>query len=116
MRVYGRVYDKNGKPTWVVSQTDSAGNNDLVNVTALCQVLLLSTGESPFFAQAGIPAAQAVIQQVFPDYYVTLIQQSYAQFFASLLISRQNSPTPTYQVNVTTHQGVKINASIAIPT
>jgi hypothetical protein len=116
MRVYGRTTDANGNKTWVVVQTDANGNNDLVYVTALCQALQLNLGESPFFATSGIPAQQSVIQQVAPDYYVTLTQQAFAPFFASLVISRQSSPTPTYQVAITTNLGVKINASIPIPT
>lgn len=118
MRVYGRVIDPaTGKKKWVVVQTDANGSNDLVYVTALCQVLKLNLGESPFFANAGIPAQESVIQQIFPDYYLSLIQQAYAPYFASLLITRQtaNFP-PTYTVQVMTHQGVKLNRSVQIPT
>lgn len=116
MRTYGRVTDVNGNRTWVEVQTDANGNNDLVYITALCQVLQLGLGESPFYATAGIPAQESIIQQVFPDFYVTLTQQSFASFFASLIISRKSSaPPPTYQVTVVTHQGVKINASVKIP-
>lgn len=116
MRVYGRIPDGNGGQRWVVVQTDANGNNDLCYVTALCQCLLLGLSESPFFANSGIPAAQSIIQQVFPDYYVTLTQQAFAPFFASLVISRTSSTTPTYQVSITTHQGVKINTSVPVPT
>jgi hypothetical protein len=118
VRVYGRINqnaDGTGG-TWVVVETDANGNNDLVYVTALIQVLKLTTGESPFFAQAGIPAQQSVIQQVFPDYYVSLIQQAYAPFFASLQITRaSNAFPPTYTVTIVTNQGVKINASVLVP-
>lgn len=119
MRLYGRI---NQNPdgtggTWVVVTTDTNGQNDLVYVTALIQVLKLSLGESPFYASAGIPSAQSVIQQVFPDYYVSLIQRAYAPYFASLQISRRsNDFPPTYSVSITTNAGVKINASVPIPT
>ena len=117
MRTYGRIYDANGKPTWVVVQTDANGNNDMVWLTTLIQVLKLNLNESPFYAQYGIPAQQSVMQQVSPDYYVALTQQAFAPYFASLIITKQNSTvTPTYQVTVKTHQGVTINASVPIPT
>ncbi|MHB8817314.1 MAG: hypothetical protein ACYDAE_29180, partial [Steroidobacteraceae bacterium] len=85
----------------------------------LCQVLKLSLNESPFYADWGIPAHDSVVQQVFPDYYVSLIQQRFAPSFASLIISRNGvdpDGNPLYQVNVTTHQGVKLNASVPVPT
>jgi hypothetical protein len=115
MRVYGRIPNGSGGLTWVVVSTASDGTNDLVYVTALCQCLLLNLYESPFYAQNGIPANQSVIQQVYPDYYVALTQQAFSPYFAALQISRQASITPTYQVSVTTHQGVQINANIAVP-
>jgi hypothetical protein len=114
VRTYGRIPDGQGGLQWVEVTTDSNGNNDLVWLTTLCQVLLLNLGESPFYAQYGIPAQQSVLQQVFPDYYVALTQQLFAPYFASLLISRTNTNPPTYRVNVTTHQGVKLNASVPI--
>lgn len=89
----------------------------MVWLTTLVQTLLLNLGESPFYAQYGIPAQQSVMQQVFPDYYVALTQQAFAPYFASLLITKvSGTSAPTYQVNVTTHQGVKLNPSIPIPT
>jgi hypothetical protein len=116
MRVYGRIYDANGNPTWVVVQTDANGNNDLVYVTALCQCLLLNWQESPFYANNGIPAEQSVLQQVFPDYYVALTQKLFAPFFASLSVTKEPSSTPTYQIVAVTHAGVVITMSIKIPT
>jgi hypothetical protein len=116
VRTYGRAHTPNGTLTWQVVQTDpTTGLNDLVYVTTLCQVLLLNLGESPFSSQMGIPAQQSILQQIMPDYYVALTQQNFAPYFASLLISRTNTNPPTYQVNITTHQGLKINASVPIP-
>lgn len=100
----------------MVVATDANGNNDMVWVTTLIQTLKLNLGESPFYAAYGIPAQQSVMQQVFPDYYVALTQQAFAPYFASLVISKQdNTVTPTYQVNVQTHQGVVLNTSVPIP-
>ena len=114
MRVYGRVPNGSGGKTWVVVQTDSQGFNDYVYATALCQALLLNLNESPFYGNFGIPAHPSVISQVFPDYYVMLTQQNYARFFASLLITKQSNPTPTYNVAITTHQGVQLEAQVAV--
>jgi hypothetical protein len=116
IRVYGRIPNGSGGLSWVVIQTDANGNSDLVYVTALCQVLLLNLLESPFWGSSGIPAQQAVNQQIAPDYYVSLIQQQYSQYFASLQITKQVNPTPTYQVFIITHQGTVISASVPIAT
>lgn len=106
MRTYGRLYNEDGTYTWVQVSTDNNGYNDAVYETALIQVLQLSRGESPFYANYGIPAQQAVLQQLFPDAYVTQTQAQFAQFFASLIVGRvAGLATPTYTVNVTTQQG-----------
>jgi hypothetical protein len=116
VRTYGRI-TVNGVLKWATAVTDENGANDLVYVTALIQVLKLNLGESPFYSNIGIPGAQSVVQQVFPDYYAALTQQLFSPYFASILITRtSNNYPPTYNVAVTTYQGVKINASVPIPT
>jgi hypothetical protein len=110
MRTYGRVTNADGSLSWVEVQTDAQGANDLVMLTTLCQVCQLSLGESPFYASYGLPAKNSIVQQVAPDYYMALIQQQFAPFFASLSIARQAGTTPTYQVNVITHSGVVLSA------
>jgi hypothetical protein len=94
--------------------TDPNGFNDAVWLTTICQVLKLSLNESPFYANYGIPAKTAVMQQIFPDYYVFATQKQFSQYFSSLIISKEQSPTPTYQVNVTTNQGAKVSRSVPI--
>jgi hypothetical protein len=94
--------------------TDSNGFNDEVYLVTLVQCLKLNLGESPFYAQYGIPAHPSVVQQVFPDYYIANTQKQFAQYFASLTISKQSSPTPTYIVNVITNQGAKLTATIPV--
>jgi hypothetical protein len=103
-----------GYPYWQEVSTDPAtGSDDLVWIVTLCQSLLLNLGESPFYAQYGIPAEQSVIQQVWPDYYVARTQQLFAQYFASLIVSRVPGATkPTCKINVTTTQGTKINMQV----
>lgn len=116
LRTWGRAHNQDGTyGPWTAVMTDQDGANDLVYFTTLCQVLLLNLGESPFWANYGIPAHQSVITQVFPDYYVTYTQQQFAPYFASLIVSKRNTPDPEYNVNVTTHAGVKLNASVPIP-
>ncbi|OYV52004.1 MAG: hypothetical protein B7X10_00355 [Burkholderiales bacterium 21-58-4] len=96
-------------------QTDANGYNDAVYVTALIQCLKLNLNESPFWANWGIPAQQSVVQQVFPDFYVALIQQRYAQYFASLTVTKVTSAiNPTYNIRVVTNQGAIIEASIPV--
>lgn len=135
MRTWGRIYPRDvgsaaigsfvigvsaiglsdGEPYWQEVTTDAQGSNDEVYLTTLCQVLLLGLNESPFYGNFGIPAQQAVLSQLPPDYYVTATQQQFAQFFASLVISRRSSNPPTYDISVVTHQGVRLSASVAIP-
>lgn len=100
---------------WQVVTTDANGFDDPVWLTTLAQVLQLNLNESPFYANWGIPGYPAVVQQVFPDYYIAQTQQRFAGRFASLIVAKINTSQPTYQINVTTHQGVKLNASIPIP-
>ncbi|SAK53647.1 hypothetical protein AWB78_01346 [Caballeronia calidae] len=114
MRTWGRVWDEEGDATWVLVQTDANGYNDNVYLTALCQVLKLNLGESPFYANYGIPAQQTVITQVFPDFYVMQVQQQFASYFASLTIMRvQNVSSPTYNVTVVTHSGAILTRTVA---
>lgn len=115
MRVYGRTYDAYGNPTWVEVQTDSNGYNDYVYITALVQCLKLNINESPFWADWGIPGYISLIQQVFPDYYMALMQQRFAQHFASLVISKVNVPDPTYNLSIITHQGISMTIPVQVP-
>lgn len=119
MRTYGRTWSGGavgkGTPTWVEVDTDANGYNDSVWLTTLCQVILLNRGEAPFDANFGIPAQQSVIQQVFPDYYMSLTQQQFAPHFAALTLAKVHSPTPTYRINVTTQQGVTAQEYVPVP-
>lgn len=116
MRTYGRVYDVlTGVPTWVEVTTDAAGFDDRVWLTTLIQTLKLNLGESPFFANFGIPAHASVMQQIQPDYYIAYTQRQYAPRFASLIVAKTIDPMPTYRINATTHQGVQLITSEPIP-
>lgn len=114
MRVWGRITNSDGSQTWVKVVPDASGNADYLYITNLAHVLKLSLGESPFFANYGIPAQRSVIQQIFPDYYVNATQSQFSSRFATLTITKVSTPEPTYNVAITTHQGTKVQASIPL--
>lgn len=109
MRIWGRV-----GTVWVEVTTDANGYNDSVYVTNLAQCLLLNLGESPFFANYGIPAQPSVLTQIFPDYYTYQTQSQFTQFFVNLTVRKVMSPTPTYDITAVTHAGALIEASIPV--
>lgn len=115
MRTYGRVLDATSqKWQWVKIESDPVNGDDMIWLTTLIQCLKLSLAESPFYAAYGIPAQASVVQQIFPDFYVTLTQQQFAQHFASLQLSKVSSPTPTYNLNVLTNVGTRITSTIPV--
>ena len=95
-RVWGRL---NG--AWVMVTTDTNGYDDAVNVTWLAQVLKLNLGESPFWANWGIPQYQSVMTQIAPTYYVMQTQSFFAGKFSALAITQvQRAANPTYNANL----------------
>lgn len=114
MRTWGRISDEFGNKTWVEVTTDANGYNDAVYLTDLIQCLKLGLGESPMFADHGIPAQRSVMTQIFPDFYTYRTQQQFAQYFVSLTVKKVPSPTPTYNVTAITHSGAVIEESIAV--
>lgn len=120
MRTYGRIANEDGSKTWVVVQTDANGYNDNVWVTTLAQCLKLNLGESPFYANYGIPQYQTVVTQVFPDFYVAQTQTQFAPHFASLTIVRvQGSFPPVYKANIVCNNGAilspYVDSSVVAP-
>jgi len=100
---------------WVEVKTDATGQNDAVWLTTLAQVLQLGLNESPFFGDYGIPAQQSVVTQVLPDYYVTLTQQKFSQYFLALLVNRTEAfPKPTYQVNASANPGAQFLSPVPV--
>jgi hypothetical protein len=118
MRVWGRVTDEFGNTTWVEVSTSPTGDNSLVYLTWLAQVLKLNLRESPFYASWGIPAEQSVIQQIAPDFYVTLTQQRFTKYFTSLALSKyqatgQNgAPAPGYNIRVIFKSGASVSYGV----
>ncbi|EGM7354727.1 hypothetical protein IRY04_000960 [Salmonella enterica] len=115
MRTWGRVTDANGDKTWVAVETDANGDSSYVWLTTLIQTLKLGLGESPFYAQYGIPAQRSIVQQIYPDYYVNMTQQQFAGYFASLAISKvDGAENPTYTIDVVFRNGVSFQKNVAV--
>jgi hypothetical protein len=125
MRTYGRTRDVlTGNKTWWVITTDNNGFNDSVYLTTLAQVCKLNLGESPFFANYGIPAHPSVVMQIYPDFYMVRTQQQFAGYFASLIMtpapisqgaadSDDGRPVPAYNISVLTNYGSLIGVTTA---
>lgn len=116
MRTFGRILsdpmDPNSAKIWREVDTQADGNNDAVMITTLIQNLKLILGESPFYADRGIPAQQSVLQQVFPDFYVWVTQANFAKFFASLIVAKVPSFQPEYTINLVTNSGARLDVRI----
>jgi hypothetical protein len=109
MRIWGRQRTNSNLPgPWIAVETAPNGDNTYVYVTALSQCMLLNLNESPFYGNWGLPAKPSVAQQLFPTLYISLTQQRFAPFFASLTITARQTATPIYDVNLTTNQGVPV--------
>ena len=119
MKVWGRVFNTDGTAyVWTPIYTDSTGQNDDVYLTALCQIIQLVQGESPFYKSAGIPSMDAVHSQVAPDVAVSAIQRQYSRYFVNLSIVRSTQiinlhPTPVYGLTAITHDGSILTARVA---
>jgi hypothetical protein len=117
LRTYGRVYDAESNPIgWQVVTTDANGFDDYVWITTLIQCFLLFLGESPFYAQYGIPAKATIVSQTQPDFYISRLQQLFAPKFANLAIAKVQDNPPTYNVAITTHQGTKVTVTVYVPS
>lgn len=110
-----RIFGRNAASVWSEIDTDPNGFNDDVYLTALIQAIKLNPGESPFYANIGIPSQQSVIQQLLPDFYVAQIQQLYAGYFVSLVIGRISSSPPIYQASIIGHTGASFVVNIQVP-
>jgi hypothetical protein len=126
MRTFGRVYALNpdgtkvspqpaGYPQWVVVTTDANGFDDDVWLSTLCQTFLLNLGESPFYADRGLPAQPTIVMRVQPDFYVNRIQTLFAPKFANIIVAKESTNPPIYRVAVTKNNGAKVSLAIQIP-
>lgn len=122
MRTYGRIVPDPLFPNvkqWVEVDTDENGFDDMVWLTTVIQTIKLNLGESPFYSDYGIPAHASVMSQIAPDTYLSRIQQQYAPYFLSLIISKQPDaldergiPSPSYLVSAITKYGAFLSAQV----
>lgn len=113
MRTWGRIME-NGQKKWIKVEPDANGDASYFWLTNLIQTLKLNLGESPFYANVGIPAQQSIMTQIYPDYYVTQIQRQFAPYFASLIINRvENTQNPTYNLTIIFFNGTTFQQQIA---
>jgi hypothetical protein len=115
MRTWGRITDEHGNTKWVKVEADENGDFSYGWLTTLIQTLKLGLGESPFYAQYGIPAQQSIVTQIYPDYFVNITQQQFAGYFASLTIAKvQGAENPTYDIQAVFLNGVTYQKQIAV--
>ena len=83
-------------------------------LATLAQTLRLNQGESPFYANYGIPAQNSVYTQIPPDLAVNRTQTQYAPFFANLtVVKQQNTLNPTYNISAVFQNGTTISSMVA---
>lgn len=109
MRTYGKI---NGQ--WKLVETTPSGDSSEVWLTTLVQSLKLNLGESPFWANYGIPAQQTVMTQVYPDFYVAQTQAQFSSRFLSLTVAKIPGATPHYRITAVTPKGSLFNENIAV--
>jgi hypothetical protein len=104
-----RSYGKNESGQWVeITETS------YIWLATLAQTLRLNQGESPFYANYGIPAQNSVATQIPPDVAINRTQTQYAPHFASLTILKsQNAPNPTYNISAVFQNGTTIQTTVA---
>lgn len=104
-----RTYGKNSNGQWV-----EIDNTSYIWLATLAQTLRLNQGESPFYANYGIPANDSVMTQVAPNAAINRTQQQFAPYFASLAVYKD--PTlvePTYRISAVFQNGTTIQTSVA---
>ena len=83
-------------------------------LATLAQTLRLNQGESPFYANYGIPAQNSVNTQIPPDLAVNRTQTQYAPFFANLtVVKQQNTLNPIYNISAVFQNGTIISSMVA---
>jgi len=104
-----RTYGRDSTGTWV-----EIIDPNYVQLATLAQTLRLQQGESPFYANYGLPAIQSVQNQFAPDAAINRTQAQFSQYFASLSVSRASGTTnPTYNINAIFLNGTTIQSTLA---
>jgi hypothetical protein len=78
-------------------------------VTIVKHELQLRVGESPFFADAGIPAEDSIITQQEPDYFVNQVKARYQSKFNRFDISKISGNPLVYNIALTTKNNQTVN-------
>jgi hypothetical protein len=104
MRAYGIV---NGKFVKVTEEST-------VWATTFIHTLKLNLGESPFFANYGLPSQESVMTQIAPDFFIEHTRQQYSDKFAILKMTTKAAINPTYDAFIMTKQGKTITERIAL--
>jgi len=89
---------------------DIAENGDIVTITDPAMIwvtivkheLQLRVGESPFYADAGIPAEDSIITQQEPDYHVNNVKRRYEAKFNAFDITKVSGQPLVYNIALTT--------------
>jgi hypothetical protein len=104
-----RTYGINENGVWVeVTETS------YIWLATLAQTLRLNQGESPYYANYGIPAHTSVMTQIPPDLAINRTQTQYSPYFASLtILKQQNTVNPTYNISALFQNGTTIQTSVA---
>ena len=110
MRTYGRV---NG--SWQEVSTSATGDDSMVWLTTLAQVLKLQLGESPFFGDYGIDVYGSLSSQIPPDYYIQKTVSKFSQYFISLTVNRTFSGVnPSYNITAILPSGAITSVQVPI--
>jgi hypothetical protein len=108
------TFGRDASGLWREVDTDANGFDDDCYLTTVAQVLQSQLGESPFFAQYGLPARQSVTSRTHPDYFINRVREQFANMFTSLSIVKTVDLTnnePTYYIDA-----LKLNGSAASET
>ncbi|UMM63143.1 hypothetical protein [Aristophania vespae] len=85
MRVWTRQFQSDGTRKWVAV----TGNQAII--AWLQNNLLLQLGESPFYADKGLPVTQSLISRIWPDYYLNQLQEFFRDYVSTIQITRDTS-------------------------
>jgi len=104
-----RTYGINESGQW-----QEVTETSYVWLATLAQTLRLNQGESPYYANYGIPAHTSVMTQIPPDLAINRTQTQFAPYFASLTILKtQNTVNPTYNISAVFQNGTTIQTTVA---
>ena len=103
-----RTWGRNANGDWIkITETN------YIWLATLAQTLRLQQGESPFYANYGIPAHDSVMSQIAPDAAMARTQSQFAPYFATLTITKETTTAPTYNISAMFKNGTVIQSVVA---